>query len=301
MPYTTKTEAVLKRKVNGIFRGASFNWIGDGFRVSNYFPSGHNFAHRISPFLLFDYHAPYVHAPTSQSDRGVGSHPHRGFETVTLAWQGSIAHHDSAGNSGVIGPGDVQWMTAGSGILHKEYHEVGYARTGGPMHMAQIWVNLPSWAKMTAPKYQGVVDADITRVVLPDDAGFVRVIAGEFDGVKGPVQTFTPLNMFDIRLNACGRAEFAFPAGQNTGLMVIDGKVVINGETAAQALDFALFDNEGERILVEASADAHLLLLNGEPINEPVVQHGPFVMNTEQEIRQAIADFNSGKFGDMGD
>jgi redox-sensitive bicupin YhaK (pirin superfamily) len=298
---TTQLDSLAERKVTGVFHGAGFHWVGDGFRVSNYFPSGNNFANRISPFFLFDYHAPYTHAPTTQADRGVGSHPHRGFETVTLAWQGSVAHHDSAGNAGVIGPGDVQWMTAGSGILHKEYHEASYARAGGPMHMAQIWVNLPRSDKMTAPAYQGIVDADIGRVTLPDNAGYVRVIAGEYEGVKGAAHTFTPLNMFDIHLNANGRIELAFPAEQNTGLMVLDGKVTVNGKTAAQSLDFVLFENEGERIVVEASAHAHLLLLNGEPINEPVVQYGPFVMNTEQEIHQAIADFNAGKFGQMED
>lgn len=298
---TTQLDSLAERKITGVFRGAGFHWVGDGFRVSNYFPSGHNFAQRISPFFLFDYHAPYAHAPTSQADRGVGSHPHRGFETVTLAWAGSVAHHDSAGNAGIIGPGDVQWMTAGAGILHKEYHEAEYARTGGVMHMAQIWVNLPRSSKMTAPGYQGIVDADIARVSLPDNAGYVRVIAGEYEGVKGAAHTFTPLNMFDIRLNAGGRVELAFPPEQNTGLMVLDGKVTVNGKTAAQGLDFVLFENDGERIVVEASADAHLLLLNGEPINEPVVQYGPFVMNTEQEIRQAITDFNAGKFGQMED
>jgi quercetin 2,3-dioxygenase len=301
MMTATPLETRAERKVTGVFQGAGFHWVGDGFRVSNYFPSGNNFAHRISPFLLFDYHAPYAHPPTSQPDRGVGSHPHRGFETVTLAWQGSVAHHDSAGNAGVIGPGDVQWMTAGSGILHKEYHAADYARAGGPMHMAQIWVNLPSSAKMTAPGYQGIVDGDIGRVTLPDNAGYVRVIAGEYEAVKGAARTFTPLNMFDIHLNAGGRIAFAFPAEQNTGLMVLNGKISVNGKTPAQTLDFVLFENDGERIVVEASTDAHLLLLNGEPINEPVVQHGPFVMNTEQEIRQAIVDFNAGKFGHMED
>jgi redox-sensitive bicupin YhaK (pirin superfamily) len=298
---TAQLASRAERKITGVFRGADFHWVGDGFRVSNYFPSGNNFANRISPFFLFDYHAPYTHAPTTQLDRGVGSHPHRGFETVTLAWQGSVAHHDSTGNSGVIGPGDVQWMTAGAGILHKEYHEAGYARTGGPMQMAQIWVNLPRTDKMTPPGYQGIVDADIGRATLPDHAGYVRVIAGEYNGVKGAAHTFTPLNMFDIHLNTGGKIELAFPAEQNTGLMVLDGKVTVNGKTTAQALDFVLFENDGERIVVEASSDAHLLLLNGEPINEPVVQYGPFVMNTEQEIRQAITDFNSGKFGQMED
>ncbi|RKP50315.1 pirin family protein [Pararobbsia silviterrae] len=290
-----------ERTITGIFRGPGFHWVGDGFRVSNYFPSGNPFGQRISPFILFDYHAPYTHPATNQRDRGVGPHPHRGFETVTLAWEGSVAHHDSAGNAGVIGPGDVQWMTAGAGILHKEYHEADYARRGGPMHIAQIWVNLPGAHKMTTPAYQGIVDADIPRVTLPDDGGYVRVVAGEYQGVKGAAHTFTRLNMLDIFVRAKGHAEFAFPAHENVGLMVLSGAITINGQTAARAHDFVLFDNAGEQIVVEASEDAHLLMLTGEPIDEPVVQYGPFVMNSEQEIRQAIVDFNAGKFGRMED
>ena len=297
LPAETRTQ----RTITGVFRGPGFHWVGDGFRVSNYFPSGNNFGHRISPFFLFDYHAPYSHPPTSQPNRGVGSHPHRGFETVTLAWEGSVAHHDSTGNAGVIGPGDVQWMTAGAGILHKEYHEAEYARRGGTMHMAQIWVNLPRTHKMAAPGYQGIVDADIPRVTLPNAGGYVRVIAGEYAGVKGAASTFTKLSMLDVQLNERGHAEFTFPANENVGLMVLNGEIRINGTTAAQTHDFVLFDNAGEQIVVEASADTHLLVLNGEPINEPVVQYGPFVMNTEQEIRQAITDFNAGKFGQMND
>ncbi|CAM2144732.1 putative quercetin 2,3-dioxygenase PA2418 [Pararobbsia alpina] len=301
MTTATPIDTRAERQIAGVFRGPGFHWVGDGFRVSNYFPSGNNFGHRISPFFLFDYHAPYSHAPTDQPDRGVGSHPHRGFETVTLAWEGSVAHHDSTGNSGVIGPGDVQWMTAASGILHKEYHEAEYARRGGPMHMAQIWVNLPKAHKMAAPGYQGIVDADIPRVALAGDSGYVRVIAGEYAGVKGAARTFTKLSMLDIQLKANGRAEFAFPAHENAGLMVLNGHVTINGHTVAKTHDFVLFENAGEQIVVEASEDSHLLMLNGEPINEPVVQYGPFVMNTEQEIRQAILDFNAGKFGHMED
>lgn len=301
MTTTTPTDTRAERTITGVFRGPGFHWVGDGFRVSNYFPSGNDFGHRISPFILFDYHAPYAHPATNQSDRGVGSHPHRGFETVTLAWQGSVAHHDSAGNAGVIGPGDVQWMTAGSGILHKEYHEAAYARQGGVMHMAQIWVNLPRTQKMATPGYQGIVDADIPRVALPNDGGYVRVIAGDYDGVKGAAHTFTKLSMLDIVIKAGARAEFAFPAHENAGLMVLNGHVSINGHTTAQTHDFVLFDNAGERIVVDASEDTHLLMLNGEPINEPVVQYGPFVMNSEQDIRQAIVDFNAGKFGHMED
>ena len=286
-----------ERKVNGIFRGSDFHWVGDGFRVTNYFPSGHNFAQKISPFVLMDYHPPFQYSPAEDEQRGVGVHPHRGFETVTLAFEGSVAHHDSAGNSGVIGPGDVQWMTAASGILHKEYHQKDFARTGGTMHMAQIWVNLPKAHKMDTPRYQAIASGQMGLVKLPEGAGQVRVIAGEFSGVKGPARTVTPINMFDIRLNPRGRLHLSFPSHQNTGVLVLKGHVTVNGKSKSGALDFVLFENEGEGIAIEAGDEAHLLVLNGEPINEPVVQQGPFVMNTRPEIRQAMIDFQAGQFG----
>ncbi|MDQ6707790.1 MAG: pirin family protein [Acidobacteriota bacterium] len=286
-----------ERKIEGIYHGAGFHWVGNGFRVTNYFPSNERLAQKISPYVLFDYHPPFHYAPTDSEQRGVGAHPHRGFETVTLAFEGSVAHHDSAGNAGVIGPGDVQWMTAASGILHKEYHEREFARAGGSMHMAQIWVNLPKAHKMDAPRYQSIAASQIGLVHLPDSAGQVRVIAGEYEGVRGPAMTFSPINVFDIRLNPEGRVHLSFPARENTALMSLMGDVTLNGETGAAALDFVLFENEGADITVEAPSGAHLLLLNGEPIDEPVVQSGPFVMNTEREIRQAMMDFRNGKFG----
>jgi redox-sensitive bicupin YhaK (pirin superfamily) len=290
-----------ERKINGIYRGAGFHWVGDGFRVTNYFPSSNNFAQKISPFVLLDYHPPFNYPPAPGGQpRGVGVHPHRGFETVTIAFEGSVAHNDSAGNSGVIGPGDVQWMTAASGVLHKEYHEKTFSQTGGPMHMMQIWVNLPKAHKMDKPRYQGIVAGQIPPVQLPDEAGQVRVIAGEYNGVKGPARTFTPINLFDILLNPNGRLSLNFPSHENTALMVLNGDVRINGKNAT-TLDLVLFENEGEEIAVEARTQAQLLLLNGEPIDEPVVQYGPFVMNTQQEIREAIADFNEGKFGHLQD
>lgn len=288
-----------ERKLRGIYRGSGFHWVGDGFRVSNYFPSGNDFGERISPFVMFDYAAPYRYAPTESDQRGVGPHPHRGFETVTLAFEGSVAHHDSAGHAGVIGPGDVQWMTAGSGVLHKEYHEKAFARAGGTMHMAQIWVNLPAAHKMDAPRYQSLAAAQMGVAEVPEGAGEVRVIAGEYGGVKGPAATFSPVNMFDIRLKAGGSIHLSFPARENTALMTLDGSVTINGKTEAAAHDFALFENEGEAIEVRSAAGARLLLLNGEPLGEPVAQYGPFVMNTEQEIRQAMLDFRNGKFGHL--
>lgn len=289
-----------KRKISGVYRGAPFHWVGDGFRVSNYLPMGNDFGHKMSPYLLLDYHPPFNYPSIDSGQRGVGPHPHRGFETVTLAFEGSVAHHDSAGNQGVIGPGDAQWMTAASGILHREYHEQTYARSGGLMHMVQIWVNLPKAHKMGPPRYQEILSAQMGRVELPNNSGLVRVIAGEYQGVKGPAITYTPINMFDLYLNAQGRVELSFPAQQNTALLVLDGDVKIN-HTDASALDFVLFENDGEEIVIEAKTTAHLLLFNGEPINESVVQHGPFVMNTEQEIRQAVADFHSGKFGTLED
>lgn len=288
-----------ERKLNGIYRGSDFHWVGDGFRVTNYFPSSNNFAQKISPYVLMDYHPPFQYPPAKDEQRGVGVHPHRGFETVTLAFEGSVAHHDSAGNSGVIGPGDVQWMTAAAGILHKEYHQKEFARAGGTMHMAQIWVNLPQAHKMDAPRYQAIASGQMGLAKLPDAAGQVRVIAGEFGGVKGPARTVTPINMFDIRLNPHGRLHLSFPSHQNTALLILKGDVMVNGKTKGRTLDFVLFENEGEEIVIQAEDEAHLLVLNGEPIDEPVVQQGPFVMNTRQEIRQAMIDFQTGKFGQL--
>ncbi len=290
-----------QRSISGIYRGAPFHWVGDGFRVTNYFPSGTDFGPKISPYILLDYHAPHVYPPTESQHRGVGPHPHRGFETVTLAFEGSIAHHDSIGNGGVIGPGDVQWMTAASGILHKEYHSTEFARTGGTMHMMQIWVNLPKAHKMDPPRYQPIVASQMGQVELPNGGGWVRVIAGSYQGAKGPAVTFTPINMFDILLEPQGRIDLSFPAHENTAVAVLKGDVKINGATSAAALDFVLFENDGQDFSVEAQTETHLLLLNGEPIHEPAVQYGPFVMNTKQEIREAIEDFNSGKFGHLDD
>jgi redox-sensitive bicupin YhaK (pirin superfamily) len=288
----------MERKVAGVYHSDGFHWVGDGFRVTNYFPSGHDFAKKISPYILLDYHAPFDYAPTDKP-RGVGVHPHRGFETVTLAFEGKVAHHDSAGHAGVIGPGDVQWMTAASGVLHKEYHDKEFARAGGTMHMAQIWVNLPSAHKMDPPRYQSIVAPDKGVVALPDGAGEVRVIAGEFQGVRGPAKTFTTVNMFEILLKAGGKASLSFPAQQNTALLVMKGDVTVNGRDKAGTLDLILLENAGEDFTIGATGDAHLLLLNGEPIDEPVVQHGPFVMNTMDEIRQAFTDFQQGKFGTL--
>ena len=290
-----------ERKIEGVYGAPPAHWVGDGFRVMGYFSAIPDIQRKLSPFLLFDYHAPYNYPPTQNERRGVGPHPHRGFETVTLAFQGSVAHHDSTGSGGVIGPGDVQWMTAASGILHREYQEKEFARAGGPMQMAQIWVNLPRAHKMDAPRYQALAAEQMGRVALPDEAGVVRVIAGEYQGVRGPAKTFTPLKLLDVRLNRKGRADFSFPAQENAGLLVMKGAVSINGKTHAAANDFVLFRNEGEHLSVEAESEAHLLVLEGAPIREPVVAYVPFVMNSEQEIRQAIDDFKRGAFGELAD
>lgn len=286
------------RTIDAIYRSPGLHWVGDGFRVAGYFSGIPEAARKLDPFLLLDYHPEYTYGPTTQR-RGVGVHPHRGFETVTLAFQGSVAHHDSHGGGGVIGPGDVQWMTAASGILHKEYHEEEFSRRGGPFQMAQLWVNLPRAHKMDAPRYQPLLAAQMGDVRLPDDAGRVRVIAGEFNGVKGPAKTFSPINIYDARLNAGGRVAFNFPAHQTVAVLVMKGDVTINGADKATREDFVLFAKTGEEIVFEATNDAQLLVLNGEPLNEPIVQYGPFVMNTAQEIQQAFVDFSDGKFGQL--
>ena len=253
---------------------------------------------RMSPFFLMDYNSKIDFSPR-ENPRGVDVHPHRGFETVTIAFHGKVAHHDSAGNSGVITPGGVQWMTAGSGVLHKEYHEKEYSAQGGPFQMVQLWVNLPAKDKMTAPKYQGLNNEQMGKYIIPDDGGVVDVIAGDFKGVKGPASTFTPINMYVIRLKQGKRLEFDLPASYNTGLLVTEGAVKFNEDAQANTDEFALFQNDGERITVEALEDAVILTLNGEGIDEPIAAHGPFLMNTYDEIHQAIKDFSTGKFGKL--
>jgi quercetin 2,3-dioxygenase len=227
----------------------------------------------------------------------VGPHPHRGFETVTLAFEGSVAHHDSAGNSGVIGPGDVQWMTAASGILHREYHEEGFARAGGAMHMMQLWVNLPRRHKMDPPRYQGITAGDIPAIALPG-GGTLHLVAGNHGGVTGPAKTFSPVHLSHARLPAGAALELAFPAAHNAAILVMSGEIAVAGQ-AARALDLVSFANDGEVLRATATSEAHVLVLGGEPLDEPVVQYGPFVMSTEAEIRQAILDFQAGRFGEL--
>ncbi|MFD0960711.1 pirin family protein [Paenibacillus chungangensis] len=285
------------RTIEGIYSGAPFHMVGDGFRVSNYFPSGNNFGQRFSPFLLLDYNAPYEFPP-SHHTRGVGAHPHRGFETVSIAYEGFVEHHDNHGNHGIIGPGDVQWMTAGSGLLHKEYHEREFSKRGGMFHFIQLWVNLPREHKMHEPNYQELPKASMGRVTLPDSGGEVRIIAGDYKGVQGPAQTFTPIHLFDIAFNKGGIAEFELPATYNAAAIVLRGSAIINAEREADEGSFVMFNNTDGVIRIEGTTNETLVLvLGGEPINEPVFQYGPFVMNTKDEVVQAYADFQAGKMG----
>ena len=288
------------RAVERVVTAPPRHWVGDGFHVAGYFNGVPDAARRLDPFLLLDYHAPQ-HYPPSDRPRGVGVHPHRGFETVTLAWEGSVAHHDSTGAGGVIGPGDVQWMTAASGILHKEFHEAAFARRGGTFHMAQLWVNLPRAHKLGAPRYQGLTAERMGVVTLPDGAGTVRVIAGEHAGVRGPAMTFSPINVLDARLAAGGALTLAFPAGHNTSVLVMDGELTVNGERPARTGDLVLFARAGARIELVATRAAHLLVLDGQPLGEPIVQYGPFVMSTQREILEAFADYQRGAFGHLDD
>ncbi|MBD8527630.1 pirin family protein [Pseudomarimonas arenosa] len=271
------------------------HWVGDGFPVRSLF-SYDNIAEQLSPFLMLDYAAPAEFKPATKK-RGVGSHPHRGFETVTIVYQGEVDHRDSTGAGGHIGPGDVQWMTAGAGLVHEEFHSEAFTRSGGKMEMVQLWVNLPAKDKMTAPGYQTLMEGDIPRVELPQQAGSLRVIAGEFDGQRGPARTFTTINVWDLRLKAGGTAEFSFTEGHTLALVVLHGTLQVNDQQLAREAQLVLFSREGESIKLEANNDATILVLSGEPLNEPIVGYGPFVMNSREEIVQAINDFNSGKFG----
>jgi hypothetical protein len=286
------------KKIVSIHRSPPAHWVGDGFHVRSLF-SYDGQPQTLSPFLLLDYGAPEHFTPSGER-RGVGQHPHRGFETVTIAYQGGVEHADSAGNHGVIGPGDVQWMTAASGIVHEEWHEREFTRRGGTLEMAQLWVNLPAKDKMAAPGYQDIRSAQIPVVALGARSS-LRVIAGDFRGAKGPARTFTPINVWDARIAAGERVELDLTPGYTTLLAVLQGKVTINGvetagETAGPA-ELVVLERAGDRVAIESAQDATVLVLNGEPIDEPVVGHGPFVMNTREEIQQAFSDFHNGRLG----
>ncbi|MFK8402092.1 pirin family protein [Pseudomonas sp. BGr12] len=285
------------KQILGIYSAARPHWVGDGFPVRTLF-SYDSLGEHLSPFLLLDHAGPHAFGPSTVR-RGVGQHPHRGFETVTLVYDGELEHRDSSGGGGRIGPGDVQWMTAGDGILHEEYHSPDFARSGGNLHMAQLWVNLPACHKRTAPAYQTLLAGDIPRIELADGAGSLRVIAGDYAGHAGPAHTFSPLDVWDLRLQPGRPLELAVKAGRNTALVVLRGNVRLgDGETLREG-QLALFDRRGDSLQLEAESDALVLLLSGEPLDEPIVGYGPFVMNSESEIQQAIADVQNGRFGQM--
>jgi len=285
------------KEIESVLNPAPAHFVGDGFRVHNFIP-GKLSMQRMSPFIMLDYNATYTFPP-SAIPKGVGVHPHRGFETVTIAYKGRVEHGDSSGGGGIIGEGDVQWMTAASGILHKEFHETEWSKKGGDFQMVQLWINLPAKEKMSPPKYQAIANADMNRYLLEGNAGVIEIIAGSYQGTNGPASTFTPVHMMNAKLNENGEALFSFPENYNTFLLIIEGAVEINGTTKAFADQLVLFANKGEDFRIKALEKSIVLVLSGEPINEPVASYGPFVMNTQEEIMQAFDDFNQGKFGTL--
>ena len=290
-------EAKSLKKLRCIQRSVDRHWVGNGFPVRTLFAYP-NLGSALSPFLLLDYAGPMQFPPTDER-LGVGEHPHRGFETVTIVYQGEVEHRDSSGGGGRIGPGDVQWMTAASGIVHEEFHGRDFARRGGMFEMVQLWVNLPAKDKMAPPRYQSILNSQIPSVSLRDSTGTVRVIAGEFEGASGPANTFTPIQVWDLRLARDRQTDLAVPDGYTTALVVLKGAMRVNGSEAIEAAEVGLFDRAGKNIGIECLEDTAALLLCGEPIDEPIVGQGPFVMNTPQEIRQAMADYRSGKMGHL--
>jgi redox-sensitive bicupin YhaK (pirin superfamily) len=287
----------MKRQIERVIpKPARPGMVGDGFRVYNFIPGG-VLQRRISPFLMLDFAAEFNFSP-SEKLRGVDVHPHKGFETVTIAYKGSVAHHDSAGNSGIINSGDVQWMTAGAGILHKEYHEEEFSKRGGPFEMVQLWVNLPKKDKSVAPHYQAITADQMGKYQIPNNGGVVNVIAGNVNDVKGPAATYSPVNLFDIKLNKEAELNFSVPSDHNAALLMVNGNATIDG-TAIAEYSFVLFKDGGEEITIKADSDAVILFMSGEPIDEPIASYGPFVMNTQEEIYEAIEEFQAGKFGTL--
>jgi redox-sensitive bicupin YhaK (pirin superfamily) len=286
------------KKLLRIHKSSGMHWVGNGFPVRSVFDYN-GLGQELSPFLLLDYAAPYQFAP-GQEKRGVGGHPHKGFETVTVAYQGELEHRDSSGGGGRIGAGDVQWMTAGNGIVHEEFHSQDFTRKGGTLQMVQLWVNLRAQDKSAKAGYQTLLKAQIPNVELPQEAGSVRVIAGDYDGHKGAAKTFTLINLWDVSLRAGKSAELPLPEGHTTTFLVLSGEVAVNGESKAGEGDLAIFARPGEGITLKAKTDAKLLVMDGEPIAEPVVGHGPFVMNSRAEIQQAFEDYQLGRMGEIG-
>ncbi len=288
----------MKRTLQSIIPPPTTNFVGDGFKVHHFIPDYYLSMERMNPFIMLDYAAPHYFPPT-EIQKGVGVHPHKGFETVTIAYKGKVAHHDSAGNSGVIGEGDVQWMTAASGVLHKEYHEKEFSKAGGIFSMVQLWVNLPAADKLSKPKYQEILNSNIPKIELPNNAGIVEVIAGNFEFNKGAASTFTEVNLFNVKLKAGGSATFSFSERNNTAALVIEGNIVVNEEHQVGTSHFALFSNDGESFTISCTEDATILVLSGEPILEPIAAYGPFVMNTKQELMDAFHQFERGEFGHL--
>ena len=288
----------MKRFV-GIQGNDQGHWVGDGFPVRTLF-FYQQLGKEMSPFLMLDLAGPTEFPPTNER-KGVGTHPHRGFETVTIVYEGGVSHKDSTGQGGTIGPGDVQWMTAGSGILHQEFHSDAFAKQGGIFQMVQLWVNLPAKHKMTPPTYQEILSQNIPEIQLSNSSGSIRVIAGEHEGQVGPAKTFTPMNVFDIRLKKGEELVLPERNGWNASVVVLRGALESAGERGAVAQDakMLIFSQDGQDIKVKALEDTVALLLSGEPIAEPIVGYGPFVMNTREEINQAISDFNQGAFGSI--
>ena len=285
------------KQITGVYTAPAQHWVGDGFPVRSMF-SYQTHGQQLSPFLLLDYAGPYTF-PAGSEKRGVGEHPHRGFETVTIVYAGEVEHRDSTGRGGVIGPGDVQWMTAGAGILHEEFHSEAFTRSGGELKMIQLWVNLPAKDKMAAPGYQSITADLIPRVALPDNAGHVRVIAGDYADVSGPARTFSPLNVWDMQLTQGHDVSLRQPAGWSTALVVLEGEISVNGAENAREGQLVVLSQQGETLHLSATADAKVLLLAGEPLGEPIVGYGPFVMNSKTQIAEAVRDFNSGRFGQI--
>jgi redox-sensitive bicupin YhaK (pirin superfamily) len=284
------------KQLRRILQSSGMHWVGNGFPVRSAF--SYNGDLNLSPFLLLDYAAPYQFQPGSEK-RGVGAHPHKGFETVTVAYQGELEHRDSSGGGGKIGAGDVQWMTAGNGIVHEEFHSQEFACKGGTLQMVQLWVNLRARDKSAKPGYQTLLKAQIPNVPIPNEAGTVRVIAGEYGGQRGPAKTFTSINLWDVNLKAGKSGELPLPDGHTTLFLVLSGEVLVNGEHQAREGDLAIFARAGSNVSVKADQDAKLLVMDGEPIAEPVVGQGPFVMNSRAEILQAFEDYQLGKMGEL--
>lgn len=290
----------MERSIEQIFPPLPAHMVGDGFRVHNFIPSYPQLSmQRMNPFIMMDYNSKYVFPP-SEAPKGVGVHPHKGFETVTIAYKGKVAHHDSSGNAGVIGEGDVQWMTAASGVLHKEYHEAEFSRRGGEFQMVQLWVNLPAKDKLSPPKYQSLSNTEIPKYEVPNEGGIIELIAGEMGDLDGRAFTFTPMYLHNAVLNRGAVVNLSYPANYNTALLVIEGKVLVNGKSVGTD-HFVLFRNDGDEFELRASEDVKVLILSGEPIPEPIAAHGPFVMNTKKELLDAFYEFEAGKFGHLAD